>query len=648
MMLPSTNSLLKILKNKLVSAILISLLAAMFLSSIFYIGVFEGWQLRLSDSLFTEKKPLDNIVILAVDDNSLQEIGRWPWPREVFAKLFPMLKDAKVVGVDIAFFEDYDQDVDIQLGKALSGINAVIPVEYSEFEDREGILYGTKLLKPILPLQGNADPAFINIFSDMDGVARKAPLHIEGVESYDGFALAIYNKFRGKKTVFDMDRLIINFVGKPGSFITIPITDVLNNRSDISLENKIILIGATAPDLHDDFFVPTSGGKAMPGVEVHANALQTLMTKDFLVKEPSWMVIISMLIIAFLIPIMIKKFNTWLSFIISFLLLLGYVAAAVILFDNGFIINVVYVPLSIALTYMVILIFFFIMEQKEKKHISDAFGKYVSPVVIQELMKNPEKLKLGGERKEITILFSDIRGFTSISEKLSPEDLVTLLNEYLTAMTEIIIKNNGVVDKFIGDAIMAFWGAPIDEKDNAELACRTALEMIEKLAELQQKWKKENLPHIEIGVGINTGGAVIGNMGSYNRFDYTAMGDNVNLGSRLEGLNKEYGTNILVSEHTKEKISLPVREIDSVRVKGKQKPVRIYELVSRRESFMDSYEKGLDHYRNKRWDKAIAEFKKALKAKKDPASEIFIERCHDFKKLPPGKGWDGVFILTKK
>ena len=303
--------------------------------------------------------------------------------------------------------------------------------------------------------------------------------------------------------------------------------------------------------------------------------------------------------------------------------------------------------------------YYYLSEKKSRKKVIGAFEKYVSKEVVKEILDDPEKLKLGGERRTITIFFSDIRGFTTISEKLSPEELVKLLNEYLTEMTNIILTHNGVVDKYMGDAIMAFWNAPLDQPKHAELTCSTALEMEKKLKQLQKEWNARGVPPLEIGVGINTGPAVVGNMGSYERFDYTAMGDTVNLGSRLEGLNKQYGTRIIISETTKsavEKKPFLVRKLDKVMVKGKKEPITIYELSSKKEDALDWYykviehfEKGLEEYFKQQWDKALHEFNSVLKIRpEDGPSKAFIERCEYFKHHAPEKDWDGVWVMKTK
>ena len=295
-------------------------------------------------------------------------------------------------------------------------------------------------------------------------------------------------------------------------------------------------------------------------------------------------------------------------------------------------------------------------EQSAKKQIKDAFQQYMSPAVIEELLKHPEKLKLGGEKKELTIFFSDIRSFATISEKFSPEKLVSVLNQYLSAMTEIIIKNNGVIDKYIGDEIMAFWNAPLDEPRHPALACSSALEMTKKLKELNSKWKKEGIEEIKIGMGINTGEAIVGNMGSSQRFNYTTMGDNVNIASRLESLNKVYGSPIIISESTYEKIKdyFICRELDFVMVKGRKEPTKIYELICKKEDetkdikkFTELFENGLDKYRKAKWEDAINYFQKCCQLNKDKASEVFISRCKEFKKSNIKK-WDGIFEQKQK
>ena len=315
-------------------------------------------------------------------------------------------------------------------------------------------------------------------------------------------------------------------------------------------------------------------------------------------------------------------------------------------------------PLTeIASIFMAITIYRYLTEEKEKRVVRNAFQFYLTKSVVDAVLKDTSRLKLGGEKKELTALFSDIRGFTTISERLQPEELVHLLNSYLTPMTDIVFQHEGTLDKYMGDAIMAIFGAPVDQPDHATRACITALDMMARLNELQAKWRAEGLPEVDIGIGLNSGMMVVGNMGSAMRFDYTVMGDNVNLASRLEGINKEYGTNIVISENTLAlaKNDVYVRELDAVRVKGKRDPVRIFELRGRGKpeameaEFIATFESGIAHYRGQRWDDAITSFSRCLAMKDtDYCSKKYLDRVRSMQEDPPGEGWDGVYTMKTK
>ena len=288
---------------------------------------------------------------------------------------------------------------------------------------------------------------------------------------------------------------------------------------------------------------------------------------------------------------------------------------------------------------------------RKGRYMKKAFSNYVSADLVAQIMKNPDSLKLGGEKREISIMFSDIRGFTSMSEKLSPEDLVQVLNEYLNPMTQIVLEEKGTLDKYIGDAVMAIYNAPLDVAGHADHACRSALKMMEKLAELNRSFTKRGIKTIDIGIGINTGDAVVGNMGAAMRFDYTAIGDNVNLASRLEGLNKLYGTHIIVSESTKllAGSDLTFREIDLVAVKGKQQPVPIYELmVENNAAFKSEFADALRLYRNREFTAALLKFDDLSKQGQDNVSSLYVGRCREFIASPPPDQWDGVFVANMK
>jgi adenylate cyclase len=313
---------------------------------------------------------------------------------------------------------------------------------------------------------------------------------------------------------------------------------------------------------------------------------------------------------------------------------------------------------TLSLNYLGIASYRVLFEEKEKRKVRGIFNQYVAPGFINQILKDPGRLQLGGEEAELTVMFSDIRGFTSISEKLTPTQLTALMNEYLTAMTEIIFQTRGTLDKYIGDAVMAFWGRPfLDLHNHAELACQAALQMSDKLRELNRAWEERGRPPIKIGIGVNTGPMMVGNMGSARRANYTVMGDHVNLGSRLEGLTKEYGAQIIISEFTYSQVQgkFAVRELDLIRVKGKEKPVTIYQLLgpaseeSRYADLLSVFVPALTAYKEGNWDSAYEMF--AALAEKHPLdgpTKLFLSRCQHFRREAPEGVWEGVYTMTTK
>jgi adenylate cyclase len=310
------------------------------------------------------------------------------------------------------------------------------------------------------------------------------------------------------------------------------------------------------------------------------------------------------------------------------------------------------------LTFGVAATWRFVLEEREKRRARETFGRFLAPSVVAEVLDGG-KLELGGEKRELTVLFSDIRGFTSISEKLDPHLLLEFLNEYLTPMTEIIVSGHeGTLDKYIGDAVMAFWGAPKPQGDHALRACRAALAMIDRLAELRPAWTARGLPEIDVGVGINTGPMSVGFVGSEDRFyNYTVLGDAVNLASRLESANKQYGTRILLGEETRAQAGEAVvtRPLDRVRVKGKREPALIHELLAlapappELAAFLTQFAWGLSAYQAQRWDEAVARFEEADRLRGgDAPSLVYVSRCEAMRRAPPGPEWDGVFEMKSK
>jgi adenylate cyclase len=344
--------------------------------------------------------------------------------------------------------------------------------------------------------------------------------------------------------------------------------------------NKIVLIGATAIGIYDLRVTPFSNN--MAGVEKHASVVDNILHGDFL-RRSNANVLLLIFLFAVVLGVALPRLGAGAGAAVFLALFAGYLGFVYYLFvAKGIWFNLVYPASALFFSYTSQTAYRFFMEERRARDIRRMFSSYVSKRIVDELIRDPSKTKLGGDRKEITVLFSDIRGFTTFSEKHEPEEVVSLLNEYLGAMTAIVFEHEGTLDKFVGDAIMALWGAPVGQPDHAERAVRCALAMIGKLKELQAKWTAEGKYVIDIGIGINTGDMVVGNMGAEGKkMDYTVIGDNVNLGARLESLTRKYNNHIIISEYTYAKVKdvVQANELDSVTVKGKEKPVVVYDLV---------------------------------------------------------------------
>jgi adenylate cyclase len=606
---------------------------------LFSAGVFHEYQQRLSDSLYGGKPALQNIVIIGVDDKSLQEIGRWPWPRERFASLLENVNGSTAVGIDVAFFEPSTSRSDAIFSAALHNRPVVLVSEYVNFTDD---IRGDALLRPRYPI--SARTGYANILNDADGVVRALNLQL-GDEP--AFSAAVYEVYTGQPYPAKK-RFLINYAGPPRSFTRYSATDVIKGRVPTdAFAGKIVLVGAVARDFHDESLVPTSKGEPMSGVEIHANAIQTMLLQNELHTVPWWMTAGAILLVCLILAFIVLRVPMVVAGLIAFGFIILYIAASFYFFERGYILNIFYIPFTAVVAFIVFVAMDLVHERTVRGKVAKAFGQYVSPNLVHQIME--KDVELGGERKILTILFSDIRGFTSISEKLTPEELVDFLNTYFTRVTRIIMQEQGLVDKFIGDAIMAFWNAPVSVKEHADHAVLAALAMKDALEEIRREHGSK-YPRIDIGIGINTGEAIVGNIGSAERLSYTAIGDSVNLASRLEGLTKEYGVQIIISEHTKKmlKRKFILRELDSVKVKGKKESVTLFEVfgesaTDKELAHIKQYEKGLHLYYKGKWVEAIDTLEKL----EDKASEVITARCREFLQAKP-KHWDGAYEMTHK
>jgi adenylate cyclase len=444
-------------------------------------------------------------------------------------------------------------------------------------------------------------------------------------------------------------------------------------------KDKIVIIGSLMAEERDYHNVPIykeeAGGKkinSMDGVEIHATAIQNVIDNNFVTRLDPALEIVLMLglsVFGFFGMLSLKQIklkNVWTLEVGAFLLMLllvgGMFELGVVLFSSSAIMmNVVNPSLAIVLAYLSTAVYQYLTERQQKALIKNVFGHYLSPVVVNMLANDPDKAKLGGDRRELSILFSDIANFTTVSESFqTPEGLVELLNEYLSEMTSLVLKSEGTLDKYVGDAIIAFWNAPLPQKDHAMRACVAAVEMQRKLSLLRLKWKKEGKPEIGARIGVNSGIVIVGNIGGKDRFDYTAIGDPVNLASRLEGANKQYHSSIMISDmtytHVKSKVT--VRELDLIQVKGKTEPVKVYELLGmsaelkqteEEKQSLDLYHEGIKLYRQRKWEEAIAYMQQASRL--DPscfAAQIYTERASLYQLTPPPAEWNGVFVMSSK
>jgi adenylate cyclase len=528
-------------------------------------------------------------------------------------------------------------------------------------------------------LQKNVlDSGSIRYINDPDGIYRYFPV----VTSYQGhlipqMSLQVARCFlddkdpikvfvtnhaevAGRKIpILDNGMAFINYCGPEGIFTTISASDVLNDRVKHDLlKGSVVLVGATAEGLHD--LRPTPFTHTSPGVEMNANIIENVYSNSFLALAPEYLKFLLMVFLALMMWYLVPRVTPTQGTVFFFLMLAGYLILAFIAFSQfRLVINVVYPTLALLLTFVMLTTYKFRTEVKHSRYMKQMFQSMVAPSVVEEILKLPAGIELGGEEKNLTVMFSDVRGFTTYSEKHTPKEVVEVLNEYLTQMTHLVFQTEGTLDKYIGDAIMAFWGAPTVQQDNAYRACSTALGMVDLLHNvLHRKWELEGKEKLEIGVGLNTGPMVVGFVGSETMKSYTLIGDAVNLGSRLEGTTKEYHVEIIISETTfaEVKNDMLCRELDLIKVKGKNEPIRIYELVDHRlkgagakEMKVKAFEEGLALYRAQKWDEAVKSFKKCLELEpKDGPADIFIKRCNQLQQDPPGANWDGVFVMKTK
>jgi len=686
----------------------------------------------------------DRIVILDIDEKSLQELGHWPWSRDLLAKFIDKLFDKyqiAVVGFDVVFAEaDYSSGIRVLDQFARSELKEVTGFReaYQKLRpqlDNDGLfaksMQGRPVVlgyylsnergshriatipQPVLPkgtfsgrniaftswvgYGGNlpefqksaANAGHFNPFTDPDGIVRRVPMiaELDGAY-YEALSLAVvrtllgfppiepgyteggalhggYSGLEWLRTgpltipVDESVTALVPFRGHRYSFPYISISDVLADRVlPAQLKGRIALVGASASGLLDLRATPVDSVYA--GVEVHANMIAGILDRKIPQKPPYILgaEVLLLVGIGVLLSIMIPMLSAVWATLSSFLALSIVSGLSILVWTQAHTVLPLATSLLMILSlYVMNMAYGYFVESRSKRQFTELFGQYVPPELVDKMAQDPQKYSMEGKEETLTVLFSDVRGFTHISESLSARDLTLYINDYLTAMSLVIRGNGGTLDKYIGDAIMAFWGAPVEDANHARNGVITMIGMQKRAAELNEEFRAKGWPEFRIGIGVNSGRMRVGDMGSKLRKAYTVMGDPVNLGSRLEGLTKQYGIGMLVGDETRKLVTDVVfREVDLVRVKGKDEAVAIHEpigmkgeLSKEQQNELRLWEQFLKHYRAQDWDQAEVTLLNLQRT--NAGGELYATyaaRITRLRKQPPGPGWDGVTKFEEK
>ena len=640
------------------------------------------------DEFFTS--PSEDVVIVFTDEEFYSEYDKYPLRRTDLSTIILRLQDmgASVVAIDMLLDFNSAYGEDPTLEDALAETGNVLLVSQAEIEEGEYLGLNTAIDR----FNDVTDQGYSNIASNSaisESIVRLR-IHKEMVNLYDSwpFAVKAVSMSRDEEPELvngvlsigpeievqldQFDEMYIDYPYLPGvsdrvsslhEIIGISASDLLFVDDEEELEDlaylvvgKIALIGEVAEVAHDQFETPVGN---VFGVEVIANSISTII-KNGPLKAASLgteLLVGFLLLAVFLCTRMIQaplpRNSISIAVLVLFVLFTTYTYISF-----GLVFSISYLFIASVFSIIVINMRFYISEMGQKTMIREMFGQYLSPKVVENLVDDPSKIQLGGEEREMTAFFSDIRGFSTISERLTPSELVQVLNDYLTDMCDIILAAEGTVDKFEGDSIMAFWGAPTRQADHAKRACFAAIEMNDRLIELRARALEQGVTPLVVRMGMNTGTMVVGNMGSKQRMNYTIMGDAVNLASRLEGANKAYGSGMMISESTYRfcEADVDVRELDRITVVGKSEPVTVYQLLNRKNQtsdaeadLVDQFSKGLELYKAGDFQRAKSEFSACLEIFADDGpAQTYISRCQAFTDNPPGADWDGVYRLTEK
>ena len=683
-------------RERLLVSGLLAVAVGLVLTSFLLLNFFAAAQDQSHDGLFKvpSGRQAQATSIVGIDQRSYRELvprygAAVNWPRTIYAQALESLRQAgpRVVVFDIIFEAPRPDDPELaaamqRSGNVILAVEAQDPRELGPVRVQRFAAFGSST--PMLRAAAAAEGA-VNVSTDRDAVVRRLPLLLQaGDWELPVLSLAAVARYIRRPSVIDAPptssqvyaasrtipvtdgRLLINFLGPPsnddraGPYSIISFVDVLNGNFDRVLVNdRIVLIGQTIRGRStDELATPSTSEARMWGVEVQANAVETILGQHYLLNAPTWPTILCMFGLA-LVAAQLAALRRPLYAAAGTLGLFGcYLLTAFVAVDNGLLLNLIYPLAALLLGFAIALTYRVVSEQGEQELLRTLMSRYLSPTVGRWVLHDPDRSGLGGQTREMTVLFSDLRGFTTISDQLDPRALVGLLNEYMTAMTEVVFRHDGVLDKYIGDAIMVFWNAPMNQADHAARACATALDMVERLAELQADWRRRGVPPLELGIGVNTGPMVVGNMGSRQRLAYTVLGDTVNVASRLEGLSKEYSTRSVIGTATREAAGpgFVFRFLDLVVVVGQDEPLAVYEVVGRadavdpeRLAFLADFQRGIELYRSAPGPRCTIIFADLLaRAPDDGPSALYLRRAIELAANPPPADWNGVFVATTK
>lgn len=703
---------------------------------------------RLLDARFKLRGPVETsglVSIVAIDEKSIEEVGRWPWSREVIAELIAKIDalGAEAIGLDIVFSEPqpslldtilaqhrgisaeaqqglrtllHGETPDQRLARAISDSGKVVNgqffyrtreqakdlkplpaelemalladsgvdalrsrVEHFPAEDAAAV----RMNIPMISQAGNG-AGYFNFMPGRDGIIRNANLLLRYKDNFypslalktlalylDDSAIVVHADEYGIEHITlggmeiptdEVGGFVLNYRGPRDTISTLSAADILQGKvAGEALAGRMVLLGVTAIGVYDAHSTPF--GPSFPGLEIQANVAENIISGDYIhhTSLELFTDLLVILIILFLLTLTQPLLNGIRQRFFSALLILAIYGAVnyYCFVQYQLWLNLSYPILAWLLGYITFTVFLTVVVERRLSTVNTAFQYYLHPELVKQLTHNPELLQFGGEEKRLSILFSDIRNFTNLSEGLTPPQLAKFIHCYMDPMTEQVLNHRGTLDKYIGDAVMAIFGAPIPVDNHAEDACNTALDMLAALDNIEQCCPE--LAHIfpiRIGVGIHTGNVVVGNLGSSFHFTYTVLGDNVNLASRLEGITKTYGVSVLISEETRKDVGerFLCRELDRVRVKGKQIPIRIYEVLARshqvqeaQRTFVQQWNEALALFHQQQWQTAYERFSTLLQERgEDKSCRLYLERCQHYEQNPPPSEWDGVTTFTRK